>query len=322
MVPGARRESRWLTTSRTLSGVPSSVSGAVRRIAPSTTSTICVSIRPRHSSQTRNGLPPVSSEIAWASSGGPAWASVSPAWRTNSSTSSSDRPVSRSRTTSSERRRSASVSESVAGRSASVSRKVASTRTRALPAARARWRRSRSVDASAQWPSSSTSSTGRPAHPGEQVGDRRMQSVALGVGVGLDRQRQLAHPLGQIGEQPRELAARGAQRGPQLGGVDLARQVIERLDERPVGRGHHRVAAAVEDERTAAGRLARELAHQAALARAGLAAQQHDPAALALRHRHERPKGLDLGRAADERKRRREAQRPGKLMHVAAGCSP
>ena len=114
-------------------------------------------------------------------------------------------------------------------------------------------------------------------------------------------------PLRQVGEQPRQLAARGAQRGPQLGGLDLTRQVIERLDERPVRRVHDRVAAAVEHERAGAGRLACELAHQAALARAGLAAQQDDPPALALRHRHERAQRLQLGRAADERKRRREA---------------
>ena len=39
IVRGARRESRWLTTSRTLSGVPSSLSGRVSRIVPSATST-------------------------------------------------------------------------------------------------------------------------------------------------------------------------------------------------------------------------------------------------------------------------------------------
>ena len=75
VVAGARRESRWLTTSRTLSGVPSSASGRVGRMVPSTTSTIPVSTRARHSSQTRKALPPVSSPIARASSGWP-WAGV------------------------------------------------------------------------------------------------------------------------------------------------------------------------------------------------------------------------------------------------------
>ena len=43
MVLGARRDSRWLTTSRTLSGVPSSVSGRVTLTRPPATSTIPVS---------------------------------------------------------------------------------------------------------------------------------------------------------------------------------------------------------------------------------------------------------------------------------------
>ena len=160
------------------------------------------------------------------------------------------------------------------------------------------------------------------ADAGEQVGHRRVQAVALRVRIGLDRRRQLAHAERQVGQQPRQLAARGAERRAQLDRIDDARQVVERLDERPVGRPHDRVAGAVEDERAAAGRLARELAHQAALARAGLAAQQDDPPALALRHGHERPERLQLGRAADEWKRRRETERAGKIVHAAADRRP
>ena len=63
MVLGARRDSRWLTTSRTLSGVPSSVSGRVTLTSPPATSTIPVSTSARQSSQTRNALPPVRSWI-------------------------------------------------------------------------------------------------------------------------------------------------------------------------------------------------------------------------------------------------------------------
>ena len=71
MVPGANRESRWLTTSRTLSGVPSSASGRVSRIVPSTTSKPPVSASARQNSQTRKAFPSVSSLIALASSGTP-----------------------------------------------------------------------------------------------------------------------------------------------------------------------------------------------------------------------------------------------------------
>ena len=125
--------------------------------------------------------------------------------------------------------------------------------------------------------------------------------MALGVRVGVDRCRQVADAGRQVGEQPRELAARRAQRDAQLGGVDDAGGVLERLDERPVRRAHDRVAGAVEDERAGPGRLGRELAHQAALARAGLAAEQDDAAALALGHRHERPQRLELRASARRR---------------------
>ena len=59
---------------------------------------------------------------------------------------------------------------------------------------------------------------------------------------------QVADAGRQVGEQPRELAPRRAQRDAQLGWVDDARGVLERLDERPVRRTHDRVAGAVEDE--------------------------------------------------------------------------
>ena len=58
-----------------------------------------------------------------------------------------------------------------------------------------------------------------------------------------------------------------------------------------------------------------ELAHEAALPGAGLSAEQHHAAALALRHRHQRPERLELGRPPDEGERRREAQRTWKLVH-------
>ena len=153
-----------------------------------------------------------------------------------------------------------------------------------------------------------------PPDAAEQVRHRGVQAVALRVGIGLDRRRQLPDTGRQVGQQPGELPAGGAERVPQLGRLEHAREVVERLDERPVGRAHHRVAGAVEHERAAPGRLEGELAHEAALARAGLAAEEGDPPALVLPRRHERPERGQLGRAPDERERRRGAQRPREVV--------
>jgi hypothetical protein len=149
------------------------------------------------------------------------------------------------------------------------------------------------------------------AEPHEQVGHRGVQPVALGVRIGVDRRRQMPDAGGEVRDQPRQLAARRAQRGAELVGIDDARRMVERLDERPVGRAHDGVARAVEHERAGAGRLGRELAQQAALARPGLAAEQHHAAALALGHGHERPQRLELRRAPDEREGRDEGERSG-----------
>jgi hypothetical protein len=148
-----------------------------------------------------------------------------------------------------------------------------------------------------------------PAHGREQVGHRRVEAVALGVGVRLDGLR--AHR--QLRQQPRQLSAGRAERGLQLLRVDLAGEVVERLHERPVRRVHDRVARAVEHERAAGRRLAGELAHEPALARARLAADDHHPAALPLRPGHQAAERGQLARAPDERERRRVGQGSGEL---------
>ena len=51
-----------------------------------------------------------------------------------------------------------------------------------------------------------------PTNAGEEVGDRAVQTVALGVGIGRDWKRQLTDPLRQIWQQPRELPALSAER--------------------------------------------------------------------------------------------------------------
>ena len=147
------------------------------------------------------------------------------------------------------------------------------------------------------------------AGPGQQVGDRRVEAMALRIGVGLDRLRQLADQGGQVGQQSGQLAATGADRGSQLIDLGYPHQPIEHLDEGPVGRLHHGVAAAVEDQRPVDCGLAGELTCQAALAGTRLAGEQRHPAALARGLWDQAPKLLQLGRAADERGGRSRAER-------------
>jgi hypothetical protein len=134
----------------------------------------------------------------------------------------------------------------------------------------------------------------------EQVGNRRMEAMALRIGIGLDRRRQLADQGGQIRQQPGQLAAAGAKRGAQLRDLDDPQQVVERFDERPVRRPHHRVAGAVEDERAVGRGPAGELAYQTALPGARLAREQRYPATLAFDSRHQGPQLLQLCGAPDE----------------------
>ena len=74
-----------------------------------------------------------------------------------------------------------------------------------------------------------------PRDPGEQVGHGRVEPVALGVRVRLDRGREIAHPGAEVGKEPGELAAAAPERRPQLVGLGDPGQLVERLDERPVG---------------------------------------------------------------------------------------
>ena len=120
---------------------------------------------------------------------------------------------------------------------------------------------------------------------------------------------------GEARNQPAELGDTGAEFGGQLLDVHVVGQMLERLGERPVRSLDDRVARAVQDERAVAGGASRELAHQPALSRPGLAADQDDPEALAGGARKQRAQLLELGRAADERKRRREAKRGGQVVH-------
>ena len=147
------------------------------------------------------------------------------------------------------------------------------------------------------------------ADVGEQVGDRGVKAVALGVGIGLDRLRQLARHRRQVGQQPGQLGGTGTERGPQLLRLGDADEAIERLDEGPVGRPHDRVAGAIEDQRPLGGGPGGELAGEAALPGSGLTGQQCDTPTLPLRPRHQGPQPLQLRRAPDERRGRNRAER-------------
>ena len=149
----------------------------------------------------------------------------------------------------------------------------------------------------------------------EELRDGRVEPVALGVGVCLDGWRQLAGALGEMREQPRELTASRAERRTQLVRLDRPREAVERLHERTVWSVHDLVAGAVQDEHAGARRVDCELAYEPALARARLAADEDHAAFLAGGRGHERAEELELGGASDERRSRREAERAGKTGH-------
>ena len=144
-----------------------------------------------------------------------------------------------------------------------------------------------------------------------------MQAVAFRVRVGLDRRRQRPDPGREVGKEPRELTASTANRRPELGGIDAASELIERLRERTIRRMHHRVAGAVQDECAAAVGLGREFPGQTALAGAGLPTEQYHAPALSVRGRHQRAKPFELRRAPHEGKRRGKPERSRKVVHAA-----
>ena len=142
----------------------------------------------------------------------------------------------------------------------------------------------------------------------EQVGDRRVEAMALGVRIGLDRLAELADQGRQIRRQPGQLARAGAERGAQLCHIDDPQEAVERLDEGPVGRAHDRVAGAVEDERPIRRDAGGELARQAALAGTGLTGEQQRRAGPRPRRAAAGvPQLLQLGGTADERIGRAES---------------
>jgi hypothetical protein len=138
----------------------------------------------------------------------------------------------------------------------------------------------------------------------QELRHREVQAVPLGVRVGLERLGQLPDAGREVRDDSRELAAPGSDGGPQLCGIGFTREVVECLDEWAIRGADHGVAGPVERQGSIGGGLSRELAHETALPRSRLAAEQHHPGSLALGVRHRGSQRLELGHAADERERR------------------
>jgi hypothetical protein len=149
------------------------------------------------------------------------------------------------------------------------------------------------------------------ARGNQQVGDCRVQAVALGVLIGGHRLGEVTDDGRQVGQEPGQLACARPEVASQLLGVPRSHKLVERLHHWTVGRAHGRVAGAVQHECTVRGSLVRELTDQAALTRSGLAADQRYAAALVLRAGQDGPQRRHLAWAADECKRRAQPQRPG-----------
>ena len=139
----------------------------------------------------------------------------------------------------------------------------------------------------------------RGADADEEVRDGRVQAVTLGVGVRRGA-RQVADPLAQAGQKPRQLTAARAEMPAQRLWLGVRDEVLERRHERPVGRPDDAVAIAVEDGRLCRDRVS-ELAHEPALARPGLAGNERCATTLGGRSRQQGPQGGELAGTPRER---------------------
>ena len=230
----ARRESRWLTTSRTLSGLPSSVSGRRKPGSPlRELQGAGLDQGPPELGQ-RKALPSVSVADRLRDTGelGARVGAGGAPGRTRRSPPRSGRRDGRAR-----RLRSAQVGERVGssrGTSASVSRNVASSSMRASAADLARWRRRSSVGPSAQCPSSSDEEHRlTTADAREEIGHGCVEAMALRVRIGDDRAREVTGPRGRSGGAA-SARRRHAEIRTECRRVDLAHELVERFDERLV----------------------------------------------------------------------------------------
>ena len=311
-VGASSRASRWLTTSRTVSGVPSSASGRVRRAMPPPISMVPVSIIARQSSVIRKALPCGQvadrlGQLGQVGDGGGARGAQHELGHLLGRQPAQPQPHHALRAPQLHQRLGqlgGDVGLGVAERG-----QQQHARVRGGPGQVPQQEQRRRVGPVAVLQHQQQ----RPAAAGcdQQVGHLAVEPVALGVLVGHHRLRQPPDHGRQVGQEPRQLAAASAEVVAQAAGIGRPHQLVERLHHRPVGRAHVGVAGAVEHDRARCRGLGRELAHQPALARAWLAADQRDPAALVVGARHQRAQRRQLAWAAHERERGPQPQRSG-----------
>ncbi len=147
------------------------------------------------------------------------------------------------------------------------------------------------------------------ADPDEQVGDRGVEPVPLGVGIGRDRPGEGADARLELREQSRQLAAGRTEMPSEHLGLRVADEVLEGGRERAVRRPDDGVAVAVEHGRALLGHVARKLPHEAALARAGIAGDERRAAPLPGGAGQKGSQRRKLVRPPRECERRREPER-------------
>jgi hypothetical protein len=122
----------------------------------------------------------------------------------------------------------------------------------------------------------------------EEIRDRRLETMPLGVGVGGDRLGQSTAVVGQPGEDSRELSTHRAEIRPQGIGLGVLDEMTQRIDEGSIRRPDDGVTGTVHDEDALGGTLVRELSDEATLARPSFSTDQGDAPTFAECARDER----------------------------------
>ena len=271
----------------------------------------------RASSNTKKGLPSVISWTVRASAGGgarPATASTSAA------TSDGSSPRSAMRSHAGTRASAPSSFESGWSRRTSTSRKVATTSSAAERSSGAR--NSRRAQRRLVGPVQIVEHEHERAllraaaqQPGERVEEPEARLLAGEAGRGRQRRQARA----QLGHELRQLGRVGAERRAQPLRLGRRHELAQHLHPGPEGRRALAFEAAPDQHlRAALARHARELLGRARLADAGLAGEQHEPAAAGER-RVER--ALRAARAC-ARARRRPSSAPARAGAAAAPAPP
>jgi hypothetical protein len=118
------------------------------------------------------------------------------------------------------------------------------------------------------------------ADRGHEVGDRRMKSVALRIGVRRNECGQITEDRRQVRQDPREVATACPNRGAERFAGRPADERGQRLDDGAVRCLDDRVAGSVQDQGAVFGQPAGELPNEAALPRARLTRDERSPTPL------------------------------------------